>query len=72
MMPWLPVTLHEAARPSNVSRLGWEQRWEKNAELREALEDVRKSTVDYAGVLGDICDAKGLLVLATHAKDASS
>ncbi len=54
---------YESQRPSDTSRLEWERQWEKNADLRDALEEVRDSMMGYAGILGDVCDAKGLLVL---------
>lgn len=63
---------YEYRRPDGVSRLEWERQWEKNAELREALTEVQASMLGYAGILGEVCGARGMLALAAKNKDSSS
>jgi hypothetical protein len=54
---------HENARPDDVSRLEWEKQWDRHDELRSALGEVGKTLRAYAGLLGEVCDAKNLLTL---------
>ena len=56
---------HEAARPSGTSAVDWEREWDRHDELRAALDEVGQTLVAYAGLLGEVCDAKDLLKLTT-------
>ena len=62
---WHPrLCEYEARRPDGTSQQAWEQAWDKNAEVRGALNDVRTSLISYTGILGEICGAKGMLTLS--------
>ncbi len=62
---WHPLLEdHEHARPPDVSRLDWERSWERHGEARDALAEVGGTLGAYAGLLGQVCDAKSLLALA--------
>lgn len=62
---WHPLLEdHENDRPADVSRLAWERSWDRYDELRAAIADVRSTLEAYAGLLGEVCDAKDLLGLA--------
>jgi len=63
---WHPLLEdHEASRPDGMSRLMWERAWDRHDELRSAIGEVRATLEAYAGVLGEVCDAKSLLAVAT-------
>ena len=67
---WHPVLEdHEQKRPDGVSRLEWERSWDRHDELRAAIAEVRQTLEAYAGLLGEVCDAKSLLGLARPAGD---
>lgn len=55
----------EFSRPANISRLDWERSWDRHSDLRAAIAAVRQTLAAYAGVLGEVCDAKSLLHLAS-------
>ena len=64
---WHPLLVdHEAARPSGTSAVDWEREWDRHDELRAALDEVGRTLVAYAGLLGEVCDAKDLLKLTTN------
>ena len=52
------------SRPTTTSRLDWERGWALHGELRAALSEVRQTLRAYAGLLGEVCEAKGLLTVA--------
>ena len=61
---WHPLLEdYEQARPEDVPRLDWERSWERYDEFLYAISEVRTTLVAYAGVLGEVCEAKGLLRL---------
>jgi len=55
---------HMGARPADSSRADWERAWDRHDELRADLDEVRATLVAYSGLLGEVCDAKGLLAVA--------
>lgn len=62
---WHPLLEdYEGARPVGTSRLQWERAWERHDELRAALAEVQATLEAYAGLLGEVCDAKDLIRLA--------
>lgn len=66
---------YESRRPSDVSRLEWETEWELNEQLRADIAAIRGTLQAYAGLLGEVCDSKGVLKFATlppSETDASS
>ena len=61
---WHPLLEdHECRRPEQVSRLEWERSWARHAEIRDALDEVGRTLLAYAGLLGKVCEAKDLLKL---------
>lgn len=61
---WHPLLEdYEHTRPEGVSRQEWERAWERHDEIRDALAEVGDTLRAYAGLLGDVCDARSLLVL---------
>jgi hypothetical protein len=52
---------YESDRPEGTSRLQWERSWARNAELRADVAEVRTTLLAYAGLLGEVCDAKTIL-----------
>lgn len=63
---WHPLLEdHENSRPKDISRSAWEQQWALHDEARTAISEVRTTLESYAGILGEVCDAKSLLSLAT-------
>ncbi len=66
---WHPLLEdYEHTRPRNMSRLDWEQAWDRHDEIRAALDDVGHTLTAYAGLLGTVCDAKDILKLAAYPK----
>ena len=60
---WHPLLEdYEASRQPSVSRLEHERRWERNAELRQALADVRAALDEYAKMLARAAGVPSLLV----------
>jgi hypothetical protein len=57
---------HADARPPGTSRLEWERAWDRHDELRGAIEEVRATLRAYAGLLGEVCEARSLLHLAAR------
>jgi hypothetical protein len=54
---WHPVLLeYEAARPEGASQADWERSWSRNQELRQVLEDVRGTLVQYADLLATVAE----------------
>ena len=64
---WHPLLEdYEHGCPEDVSRPDWERAWDRHDEIRAALDDVGATLVAYAGLLGEVCDAKDLLKLTTQ------
>ncbi len=61
---------HESRRPEDVSRFEWERSWASHDDLRRALGEVGTTLRAYAGLLGDICGTKNLLVLTERSNSA--
>lgn len=57
---------HESHRPKDASRIEWEMQWVRHEELRAVLVEVGGTLRAYAGLLGEVCDAKNLLTLASN------
>ena len=54
---WHPLLVdYESKRDANVSPIEHEQQWEKNAELREALNAVRDVLNEYASLLAYVAN----------------
>lgn len=67
---WHPLLAdYESDKPEAISRLEHENRWEHNQELRDALEDTRKSLSDYAQLLAKVADVPFIVV--TREDDSS-
>lgn len=61
---WHPLLEdREHTRPENVSRLDWERSWDRHQDLRDTLDEVGTTLTVYAGLLGEVCNAKDLLKL---------
>lgn len=70
---WHPILEdHENQRPTEISRLQWEQNWEHNTELRGAIDEVRTTLTSYAGLLAEVCDARGMLNVTADAEIGST
>jgi len=52
---------YEAKRPSGLSPLEYEGKWEKAPELRHALDGARLKLVEFAGILADVAGVPSLL-----------
>ena len=64
---WHPLLEdYEHGRPQQVSRLEWERAWDRHDEIRAALADVGRTLTAYAGLLGEVCDAKDLLAFTNR------
>lgn len=53
---------HESHRPAATSPFEWEQQWEKTAELRGALGEVRQTLGQYADLLAEVAQVPSLIV----------
>ncbi len=61
---WHPRLLaHEDARPGDASPVDWERSWVDREDLTRQIEEVRSVLEVYAGILGEVCDAKSLLAV---------
>jgi len=59
---WHPLLLdYENTRQSGVSPLEHEQKWDKNEELRQVLNEVRIVLTDYADLLAQVAGVPSLL-----------
>lgn len=60
---WHPVLEdYESKRPEETSRLEHERQWERNQELRDVLEDTRKTLLQYAETLADVAQVRSLII----------
>jgi hypothetical protein len=57
---------HLATRPAGVSRVEWERSWDRHDDLRAAIGEVRATLAAYAGLLGEVCEARSLLKLTAR------
>ena len=65
LLKWHPLLDdYESRRPNGVSRLEWETAWGSNDQLRADIA-IRGTLQSYAGLLGEVCDSKGVLRFAT-------
>ena len=63
LVKWHPLLLdHESRKETGVSSLEHESKWDKNAELREVLEEVRGNLIQYANILADIAEIPPMIV----------
>ena len=51
---------HEAQRPEAVGKVDWEREWDRNAECRAGLTEVRRSIRSYIDTLGAIAGTPDL------------
>jgi hypothetical protein len=59
---WHPeITHYESTRGAQVSPLEHERNWNKSQDLRAALEEVRKTLVAYADLLGEVAGVPSLI-----------
>ncbi len=58
---WHPLLQdHEDQRPPEVTRVDWEQSWERIDELSAALAEVRQTVSQYARLLAEVADVPAL------------
>jgi hypothetical protein len=54
---WHPMLQDwEEQRPADVTRVAWEQQWERISELRTAIDDVRATVEQYAALLAEVAE----------------
>jgi hypothetical protein len=59
---WHPeLAQYESTRSAEVSPLEHEACWERNQELRAALEEVRKTLTDYADLVGEVAGVPSVI-----------
>lgn len=59
---WHPtLSDYEQQRPTDINPMEWERRWDRGEELRAELREVRATLQSYAGLIADVCDARGVL-----------
>jgi hypothetical protein len=67
---WHPLLAdYETRRPADVSILEHERRWDKHAELRAALAQVRTTLREYADLLAEVADVPQLIEYDAPAED---
>jgi hypothetical protein len=54
------MTSHSTVSCSEVTRVAWEQRWERSGGLRTAIDDVRATVDQYAALLAEVADVPPL------------
>jgi hypothetical protein len=60
---WHPLLLdYETEKTSSISQLEHETKWEKAADLRKELNDVRNTLVEYAALLAEVAKVTPLIV----------
>jgi len=60
---WHPILLdYESKRGASVSILEHESKWNKNEELREVLNNVRSTLLEYANLLAKVAKVPSLIV----------
>lgn len=60
---WHPILEdYESKRPEGTSRLEHERQWERNRELRDVLEDTRKTLLQYAETLAEVAQVRSLII----------
>jgi hypothetical protein len=58
---WHPLLQdHEEQRPPEVTRVDWEQSWDRIDELRDALAEVRQTVSQYAKLLAEVAEVPAL------------
>ncbi len=59
---WHPLLLaHEEAKPDSVSSVEHERNWDKNAELRQVLDETRDILIEYANTLSQAAGVESLV-----------
>jgi hypothetical protein len=54
---WHPLLLdYGSTRPEGTSQTEWELAWSRNRELRDVLDEVRGTLVQYADLLAEVAD----------------
>ncbi len=53
---------YEVNKPTGISSLEHERKWEEGSELRDALEGARVKLVEFAGILADVAGVPSLLL----------
>lgn len=60
---WHPMLLdYETRRPEGVSAAQHEHAWERNAELRQELNDARLKLIEYADLLAQVAEVPSLVI----------
>jgi hypothetical protein len=59
---WHPLLEdYEASKPSGISVLDYERKWEEAQELRYVLQGARLKLIEFAGILADVAGVPSLL-----------
>lgn len=53
---------YESKRPESISIVEYEQKWERNNELRIELFEIRETLIPYANLLAEAADVPSLLI----------
>ena len=62
---WHPKLLdYESTRPSSVSLVEYEQKWEESGFLRQELNNVRTTLIEYANLLAQVAKVPTLIIKA--------
>jgi hypothetical protein len=70
---WHPLLEeYESSRPDGKSVLAHEAEWERSAELRDVLEDLRSVLLEYANLLARVAGVEPLIALDEAQTDESS
>ena len=63
---WHPLLLdHESNKSISASPLEHEKNWDKQGELRQILNEVRASLIEYANILATVADVPSLIIERT-------
>ncbi|MGB3460315.1 MAG: hypothetical protein WBB08_13715 [Halobacteriota archaeon] len=64
---WHPMLLdYESTRSGSVSPLEHEREWDKHDELRQVLNDVRGTLIEYTNLLAQVADVPPLTIQRTE------
>jgi hypothetical protein len=59
---WHPLLEdYESTKPAGISPLEHEKRWEKGAELRGILNEIRSKLIEYSEILAEVAGVPSLL-----------
>ncbi len=60
---WHPLLLdYENTKPSSTSAVEHERQWEKGAELRQELNNIRRVLIEYANLLANVAGVPSLII----------